>query len=159
MVIIALIATVSSTHRYNDKLIPHNETIADYIYCEDIEKMVRSYQKLGIEPNPLKAPKKCINRSDVKTNPKAMFPIKDKPDICNFWVNVTPPMIVAPWPKNCMIYIHDNACNQYQISRDGKKIISCDVPKNCTAKPTTKKCKQEYPPKNASQPLFGMNGD
>ena len=32
-----------------------------------------------------------------------LFP-QDDPKECNFWLNEDPPLKVAPWPKNCLIY-------------------------------------------------------
>ena len=69
------------------------------------------------------------------------------------------PLIVRPWPKDCQYYQHDNACNTYEISKDGKKVLSCNLARNCKAKPVNKKCIKKYPARNASEPLFGDTGD
>ena len=124
-------------------------SVSAWEYCEDLVtfKEREDFPKA----NPLKPIEKCIARDMIRASPAASFPIKDDPKVCNFWTAGDAPLNTAPWTKDCLIYQYDNACNKYQISRDGKKVISCDTgPKNCVAKPTTKKCIQEYPEKNNS---------
>ena len=94
-------------------------------WCEDLE-VYKKKRPVDYEINPLAAPDKCIKRDIVHKKKFALFPIANQPDKCNFWVNATKPMLVAPWPKNCMIYQHDNVCMKYEISRDGKSIDSCE---------------------------------
>ena len=72
-------------------------------WCEDIEdarkKMGPNYKR-----NPLAPPDKCIKRDTLHKKKFALFPIANDPAQCNFWNNATKPILVAPWPKNCMIY-------------------------------------------------------
>ena len=102
-------------------------------WCEDLE-VYKKKRPVDYEINPLAAPDKCIKRDTIHKKKFALFPIANQPDKCNFWVNATKPMLVAPWPKNCMIYQHDNVCMEYEISRDGKSIDSCEIKKKCKKK-------------------------
>lgn len=72
-------------------------------WCEDIEEY-RKKRPADYEVNPLAADDKCIKRETLHKKKFALFPIADDPEKCNFWNNATKPMLVAPWPKNCMIY-------------------------------------------------------
>ena len=81
--------------------------------------------------NPFLAGDKCIPRDKIHSKKFALFPISDSPEECNFWLKLDPPLSVAPWSKNCMIYQHDQICSKYEISRDGKSIDSCEHKKNC----------------------------
>ena len=101
---------------------------------------------------------KCTVRDQIRESKAASFPIKDDPKTCNFWMAGDSPLNTAPWTKDCLIYQYDNACNKYQISRDGKKVVSCDVPAGCIPKKIEPSCIQEYPPRNYSQPLFPAQG-
>ena len=53
-------------------------------------------------------------------------------------------MVVAPWPKNCRVYQHDNGCNRYEISRDNKKVDSCDLKFKCNFTQVTPSCQEYY---------------
>lgn len=94
-------------------------------WCEDLEEY-RKKRPPDYEVNPLAGPDKCIKRETLHKKRFALFPIADDPAKCNFWNNATKPMLVAPWPKNCMIYQHTDLCWKYEISRDGKSIDSCE---------------------------------
>ena len=68
-------------------------------WCEDVEAGEKRNEKAGIPANPLKGTKKCREKSKVNVNMKATLPIKNRPDLCNFWIKKN--LIVAPWPQNC----------------------------------------------------------
>jgi len=44
------------------------------------------------------------------------------------------------------VYQHDNGCNKYEISRDNKKIDSCELKYKCNATAVTPKCLEFYTP-------------
>lgn len=48
--------------------------------------------------------------------------------------------ILSPWPKNCEVYMGQNACDKYQMSPDGVKVISCYIADTCVATVLTPSC-------------------
>ena len=49
-----------------------------------------------------------------------------------------------PWPKACKVYMTSNPCNKYQMSPDGKKILSCDIAETCITMMAQPKCVETY---------------
>lgn len=69
---------------------------------------------------------------------------------CNFWKKTNPPLTIAPWPLNCRVYKHNNDCNSYEISRDGKGVDSCKLKKDCPFTAREPQCLEYFPPVNRS---------
>ena len=53
--------------------------------------------------------------------------------------------MMTPWPKYCQVYMTSNPCNKYEMSIDGKTILSCDIAEMCMTVMATPKCVQWYP--------------
>lgn len=96
-------------------------------------------QKNAWKENPLRPPEKNYDYKIVRTKPFPLFPLAD-PKICNFWLNTEPPLTIAPWPKNCLIYQHNDKCAKYEIGHDGKAVESCEVKEDCTPAPVEPAC-------------------
>jgi hypothetical protein len=58
--------------------------------------------------------------------------------------------VMSPWPTNCQVYKTSNPCNQFEFSRDGKTIISCDIADMCMTVMDTPQCTKFYSGEDAS---------
>jgi len=56
------------------------------------------------------------------------------------------------------VYVHDNDCNRYEISRDGKGIDSCQLKKDCPFSKVDSICKEYFPEVNGTEPRFPEGG-
>ena len=68
-------------------------------WCEDIEAGEKANDKAGLPANPLKGTKKCRRKDQINVSGGATLPIKNRPDLCNFFTKLN--SLQAPWPKNC----------------------------------------------------------
>ena len=61
--------------------------------------------------------------------------------------------MVAPWPKDCRRYQYNNACNKYEISKDGKSVDSCNIGKDCPFNLTDAACLEYFQPTVPDKPI------
>ena len=61
--------------------------------------------------------------------------------------------IIHPWPKNCRIYQTTNACNRYEVDREGTKVLSCAQYEMCIEMMATPSCLLYYIDEVPMKPL------
>ena len=77
-------------------------------------------------------------------------------DQCNFFTELQ--LSKAPWPPECRVYQHEDGCNKYEISRDGKGVDSCQLQKDCSFTQVQPTCFEYFPAVNVTEPRFPEGG-
>ena len=65
-------------------------------WCEDVEAGIKRNERANLPENKLKGSKKCRKRTQVNISKAATLPIKNRPDLCNFFTK-TGFISKAPW--------------------------------------------------------------
>ena len=98
-----------------------------------------------------------INRPkipDIHTKPFTLF--SNVSAACNFFTEQE--LVRAPWPQNCQVYQHTDGCKKYEISRDGKKVNSCELKYGCQYELVESRCLEYFPAENTEATRFPDTG-